>query len=149
MANKHYTPAACFKLCMAGASTFLLPFSHSFLECTFHKAQSFHPCSPVGFSIPVAPNPFPIITPSQHPLPSTSYSPLSFSALPFPSLLSLVLPPPSRGVMPSLAREPKPRCLCWLLLETRSCRARERESERERERGGESETRGWDETEGK
>lgn len=35
--------------------------------------------------------------------------------------------------MPSLAREPKPRCLRWLLLESRSCR--KRASGREREGG--------------
>lgn len=63
---------------------------------------------------------FPIITPSHSFRTFTPSSPLSFSA-------SLYPPPslPSRGVMPSVAREPKPRCLRWLLPENRSCREKD------------------------
>ena len=130
-------------------STFLLLSSSRSLECTLcdlkasdHKLSlaQIHPCSPPSDTL----LPYPSI--SLYPL----FTPLSFSASLYPPLL------PRKGVMPSLAREPKPRCLRWLLLETRSCRedrggrdrTKVKESKKGMERGkkkGERSTGGLDE----
>lgn len=89
---------------------------------------SVHLCSLVVFKpcllIISSQNHFTSPVPSLYP----SFTPLFCVAL-VSSLLFLFLP--SRGVMPSMARVLRPRCLRWLLLENRSCGERGKERRRE------------------
>ena len=152
IANNHYAPAACLLGAVQGwlyvcqlSSFFLPPVPSNALFATSKRPIT---SSPSLKFIPAHHHQilFCLIPPSLF----TPYSPLSFSASLYPPLL------PRKGVMPSLAREPKPRCLRWLLLETRSCRedrggrdrTKVKESKKGMERGkkkGERSTGGLDE----
>lgn len=130
MANKHWAPAASSELRAAGSSPPPLVF-----RCTFCNLKDNQPELPPKCTAALPQSVFFSLSPSS----TASTSPASRSCFPhnqFISLLPLPLPlfsplsfsaslhpPPSLswGVMPSVAREPKPRCLLWLLLENRSC----------------------------
>lgn len=151
IANNHYAPAACLLQTVHGwlyvsqlflllsltpsnalfATSLALSLSLS-LPSLFHLNPSLLTTDQI-FYLPI---PFLTITPSHPVFLFTPHSPLSLSLFPLcerPPHPTPPTPQTSRGVMPSLAREPKPRCLCWLLLESRSCG--EREEERAMERG--------------